>query len=303
MRIATASRLTVSSATALAAALVFSPAARADAAPATAPSAPPAIEWIDGPGDGALGEYAHITVPEGFRFTGAKGTRMLLEAMHNPSSEGDIGLLVPKDMEDGKDWFVVFSFDETGYVKDDEKSELDAAAMMKSMKENTKEGNEARKQRGWEPIELVGWQIEPFYNEQTHNLEWATLLKGQDGSTSINYSTRLLGRRGVMRVALVLGPDQLTAVGPAYQDLLKGFSYKGGETYAEFRKGDKVAEYGLIALVAGGAGAVAAKTGLLAKFWKLIVVGVAGAAGAVKKFFAKLSRRGEETIPGPDPTV
>ena len=43
-------------------------------------------------------------------------------------------------------------------------------------------------------------------------------------------------------------------------------------------EGDKVAKYGLTALVAGGAGAAAMKLGLFGKLWK-VIVGIFAAAG------------------------
>ena len=46
--------------------------------------------------------------------------------------------------------------------------------------------------------------------------------------------------------------------------------FKAGSRYAEFGQGDKIAAYGLTALVAGGAGAALAKSGLLSKMWKAI---------------------------------
>ena len=65
-----------------------------------------------------------------------------------------------------------------------------------------------------------------------------------------------------MRVTLVVNPEQLQAVLPVYTAQLDAFSFSSGETYAEFVQGDKIAKYGLTALVAGGAGAAAAKLGL-----------------------------------------
>jgi len=51
-------------------------------------------------------------------------------------------------------------------------------------------------------------------------------------------------------------------------------------------KGDKVAQYGLAALVVGGAAAVAVKSGIFKWLWKVIlVVGVAVAA-FLKSLFA-----------------
>jgi uncharacterized membrane-anchored protein len=74
---------------------------------------------------------------------------------------------------------------------------------------------------------------------------------------------------------------------PLYQTLIDGYSYKQGDKYAEFRQGDKIAQYGLSALVVGGAAAVAAKTGILKHLWKVIVVAFLAAAGFLKKFFSR----------------
>ena len=83
---------------------------------------------------------------------------------------------------------------------------------------------------------------------------------------------------------------------------MEGFSYKSGKTYAEFRSGDKVAEYGLAALVAGGAGAAAVKLGLFAwlakifaKSGKAVVALLVGAAAGLKALFSRLTGRGAES--------
>ena len=43
--------------------------------------------------------------------------------------------------------------------------------------------------------------------------------------------------------------------------------------------------YGLAALVAGGAGVALVQSGLLARFWKLIVAGVLALGAGVKRIF------------------
>ena len=145
-------------------------------------------------------------------------------------------------------------------------------------------------------LTLIGWEQEPHYNEATHNLEWALRLESE-GQPIVNYNTRLLGRRGVMEVSLVVEPDALHATLPTYQGLLEGFHYKTGETYAEYRQGDKLAQYGLAALVLGGAAAGAAKLGLftwlivfLKKGWKLVVAGIAAVGAGIKKMFSGRGR-------------
>jgi uncharacterized membrane-anchored protein len=79
--------------------------------------------------------------------------------------------------------------------------------------------------------------------------------------------------------------------------MIGGFTYSPGFKYAEWRRGDKVAAYGLTALVAGGAGVALAKSGLLVKFWKLIVAGLAAAAAALKKMWAKITGKRNEMQP------
>lgn len=251
--------------------------------PVQAESPMAGIEWVEGPSAGELGARARVDVPEGFRFTGATGTRIALEAMENPTSGSELGLLVCETEADGGSWFVVFDFDDSGYVKDEDRDALDPVALMESMKSGNEAGNEVRKKRGWEPIELIGWKREPFYDPRTNNLTWATLLRSPSGGESVNWSVRVLGREGVMNVDLVLGPEGLDAALPRFEKVIDSFQYVDGQRYAQFTAGDKVAEYGLAALVVGGGAAVAAKTGLLAKLWKPIAFGLVAIAAFAKK--------------------
>ena len=248
------------------------------------------IEAREGPLTGELGSQAEIDVPAGFIFAGASGTKRFLEMNQNPTAGNETGLLMPWTEADAGDWFVCFSFGDVGYVKDDEKDELDADALLEALRRGQEVGNQERKKRGWAELELVGWERPPFYDPATHNLTWATRLRSE-GRETVNWSTRLLGRRGTMDVELVIGPDELERALPRFQQLIDGFRYKSGERYAEYHAGDKVAKYGLGALVLGGAGAVAAKTGLLAKFWKLLVVGGVAVAGFVKRMWSRVVGR------------
>ncbi|MGH9314058.1 MAG: DUF2167 domain-containing protein [Vicinamibacterales bacterium] len=243
----------------------------------------PDIPWQAGPTAGSLGDIAQITVPEGFRFTGQAGTRTFLELTQNPTNGSELGILLPESAEGGR-WFVVFEFNPIGYVKDDEKDRLDAEAMISSIRKGTEAANEERKRRGWSTMRIVGWHTPPFYDTRTNNLTWAITGAGEEGNI-VNYSVRLLGRRGVMNVDLVLSPEEVDAVVPAFETVMGGFTFKPGSRYAEFVRGDKVAAYGLTALVAGGAGAALAKSGLLGKLWKAIVVGVLALVGVIKKLF------------------
>ncbi len=243
-------------------------------------------------GKGLLGDKAQIAIPQGYRFTTADGTRKLMAMYGNPPTQRELGMLT----SEGLGPWVIFEYDESGYVKDDEKDKIDADEMLASLREGQQSGNEYRRENGLPELEILGWVVPPRYNEKTNNLEWGTRLKSLDNDgVSINYNTRLLGRKGVMEVTLVCEPEEMEKMIAEQDAMLAGFAYIEGERYAEFREGDKVAKYGLTALIAGTGAFAAAKMGLFAKlgvfFAKLgkgaILVVVAVLAG-LKKILGKL---------------
>jgi uncharacterized membrane-anchored protein len=256
------------------------------------------IQWTKGPAKVGIAEHAEIQVPEGYAYTGASGAQKLLELMHNPTAGSELGILTDDKLES----FLLFEFEDIGYVKDADKEKLDADDMLKSLRAGNEQANKARKERGWAPIEITGWHTPPFYNPQTNNLEWC--IQGQSrGHTIVNYNTRILGRHGVMSANLMVDPDKLNETLPQTKKLLAGFNFVEGKRYSQFLPGDKVAKYGLTALVVGGAVGVAAKVGLLAKLgklWKLLIVGLIGILAAIKKF---LFGHKSETPAAPPPSL
>jgi uncharacterized membrane-anchored protein len=93
-----------------------------------------------------------------------------------------------------------------------------------------------------------------------------------------------------MKVTLVTDPAGFKAAETETERILAGdFSYVAGQRYAEFKAGDKIAAYGLSALVLGGAGVMAAKSGLLAKMWKLLVAALVAIAAAAKKLWNRIT--------------
>jgi uncharacterized membrane-anchored protein len=258
------------------------------------------IDWAVGPVAGKLGTVAQVSVPASCRFTDARGAKKFMELTQNPASGDEQGVLLCTDAKrDSSMWFVVFTFDKSGFVKDDEKTSLDAAAILETLKRGTNDGNDERRSRGWPELEVVGWERAPYYDTVTNNLTWATRVREKSStSESVNHSVRLLGREGVMNVDLVADPTQFTSAVTDFNNILTSYTYTPGHRYSEWRAGDKVAEYGLTALIAGGAGAAAMKLGLFGKLWKLLVVAflalkkllivaVLAVAGFFRKLFAK----------------
>jgi uncharacterized membrane-anchored protein len=221
-----------------------------------------------------------------------------MEAMGNTVSNDEVGLIMPRAKD--QDWFMLFEYQPVGFVKDDDKDAIDKDAILEGIRRGTEEANEARKRKGIPALHVLGWFEEPHYDPATHNLVWALSAKSDDGGEVVNYNVRLLGRNGYMSVTLVDEPAKLAVSRPEIEKVLAGFAYKTGRSYAEFVPGDKVAEYGLVALVAGGAGAAAVKLGLfqvilktLAKGGKAIVLLVVAALAGVKKVLSSMLGRSE----------
>lgn len=248
------------------------------------PAEPPAADWIAGPTHVDLGvNLADLKLESGYIFANAEDTTALLEYMGNIPNNNELGLITPN--EENKNWFIVFRNYPVGYVKDDEKDDIDSAAILKVIREGTEQANNIRAQKGISPLTIIDWYQEPYYDEVTHNLTW-TILAEQDGQEIVNHNVRLLGRQGYISVVLVADAPTLDASMAELEAIISNVTYKKGKSYAAYVKGDKVAKYGLTALIAGGSAAAAAKFGLfkfLGKAWKVIVIGVVGVLAGLKR--------------------
>jgi uncharacterized membrane-anchored protein len=227
---------------------------------------------------------AQIDLPKGYRVTDAEGARHWAEYTQNPPDPSTQAVLAPEEGEES--WFIIFEWANSGYIKDDERDKIDANAILQSITEGSKRANKERAARGWSAIEVLGWFVSPKYDESTNNLVWGTKAQSE-GHEIINYNMRYLGREGYMALTLVDSPDTVDESLKDSKTVLSGFSFKTGKKYSDFRSGDKMAAYGLTALVAGGGLAIAAKAGLLQKFGKLIIVGVVAVGGFIANFFRR----------------
>jgi uncharacterized membrane-anchored protein len=242
------------------------------------------LAWQRGPVEAQIDGVAAIKVPEGQAFLDGPNTRRFLELNGNPPRDKHY-TLVASDLS----WFAIFSFESSGYVKDDEK--LDADALLAALQKSDTPANKERERLGMTPLHTVGWSVLPHYEPGTKQLEWGVRLRRADGQEVVNYTIRLLGRRGVMHATLVCDPASLQRDVATFKASLAGYSFVSGERYAEFRAGDRVAEYGLAALVLGGAAVVATKSGFGKAIGKLAIFGLIAVGGAVTAFVRKVFRR------------
>ncbi|MDH4319498.1 MAG: DUF2167 domain-containing protein [Desulfobulbaceae bacterium] len=237
-----------------------------------------------------------LNLPDGFRYLSPKDAeRVLVDAWGNPPGAENLGMIVPVSpgLFDDNGWAAIISYEEDGYVSDEEAEDIDYEKMKKELREASKEDNKERMESGYEPIEFVGWASTPYYDKPSHKLYWAKELKFGDAEVnSLNYNIRILGRKGVLLLNIVSTMPQLGVINTQIPNLLSMTEFNPGSRYTDFDpKLDKVAAYGLGALVAG---TVASKVGLLAKigtfllaFKKLLIVIPVAIAGFFKKIFSK----------------
>lgn len=262
-------------------------------------------------GNVAIGA-AHATLnltPE-FRYLDAADTqRVLTQLWGNPPGSTALGMLVPTavPLSDPKNsWAVIISYKEDGHISDADALMLDYDKMLKEMQEATLEANPERKRQGYHEIELVGWAAKPHYDASANKLYWAKELAfGGAHEHTLNYDIRALGRGGYLSLNAVASMSQLPVIETEMQKVLPMTAFDAGQRYTDFNVStDKVAAYGIGALVAG---AIAAKAGLFAKllvmllaFKKFAIAGFVALAALLRKVFGGKSRTAALPAPPKD---
>lgn len=230
-----------------------------------------------------------LNVPKGFKFLNAAQTQDVLSNLWgNPEDKSVLGSLVPdgKGVTHSNSWMFVISYQGDGFVKDDDAGDIDYDDLLKTMKEDVQAENEERKKGGYPEVQLVGWASKPYYDNNLKVLHWAKELKfGTDEANTLNYDLRVLGRKGMYNISAVAGMDELAEVKASIPGILKSVEFNQGHKYLDFDADtDTVAAWTIGGLVAGK---VLAKVGffaILAKFGKIIVIGIIAAFAGLKKF-------------------
>src|SRR5437868_4252026 len=279
----------------LAAAVLFAGGIQAEEAKPT--QDPNAAVWqaaseamLRGPQIVELVDQAKLALPDGYGFVPHEQAVKLMEVMGNQTGESFIGLIFPLS---DKSWFVTVDYEESGYIKDDEARDWDADGLLKNLKEGTEQSNQHREKIGVPPIKVTRWIESPAYDADSHRLVWSAELRlknGEDPDPGVNYNTYVLGREGYVAMDLVTSVSSVEADKPAARELLGAVNFNDGKRYSDFNAStDKVAAYGLAALVGGlvakKLGLLAVAAAFLAKFAKLIFVGVAAFGAGIAKWW------------------
>jgi uncharacterized membrane-anchored protein len=258
--------------------------------------AAPAMEFDYETGDVVLpNKVATLRLGDRYRYLDPAETERLLVAWGNPGGADTQGAIVPADVDPMAEngWAVILSYEEEGHIDDSDAQDIDYADLLADMKKDTNASNEERRKASYPTVDLVGWAKAPHYDAASHKLYWAKELDFEGTPIHIlNYDVRLLGREGVLSMNAVAGMPQLAQIDADMVPLIETAEFNEGFRYADFDEStDKVAAYGLGALVAGTA---AAKLGLFAKigafllaFKKVIFIGLFALGGLVMKLLGR----------------
>jgi len=256
----------------------------------------PALHWLIGPTTVKVGDNASFTVPANYAMLAPPDSVKYLQLNQNPTSDQDNHDYILQPIHHTGGWFAVLFYQDTGHIADDET--INADQLLASAKSDSTADNEQRQKLGMPSLALQGWSLQPTYDHTTHRLQWAFNFTNSDGTAVTNLNTRILSRTGDMKVILVDDPASLQSDLPGFNAGLAGLAFNPGQRYADYHSGDKLAQFGLAGLIAGGAAAVAVKTGLFATILGflaasakgvIVALGVAFAAlrNTMRKFFRK----------------
>ena len=227
--------------------------------------------------------------------------KVLIEGWNNPpgSADGVLGVVLPTGKVFVNSWGAVVTYQATGYVADKDAKSANYDKFLDEVRKGEDERNQERTKGGFPTIHLVGWAQAPTYDPASHSEVWARQFQfGGQAIDTLNYDTRILGRRGVLSLNLVSDMNGMGEARTAANDLARAASFDAGSRYQDHAAGDQKAEFGIAGLVAAGLGVAAAqKFGLLALIAlfakKGVVVILAVAGGLFAKFKKALGLGGK----------
>jgi|GEM_PF-828480 len=235
------------------------------------------VNWIEGGGTVQIGELSSLQLDESLLFLDKADTEIVQEYFGNYVYGTELGSVFPAD--ENESWFVLFEYEEEGYISDKDKDKINAKKLLKSYQDGTEESNKERAAE--DQLFVKGWHTEPYYDEEDRTLVWALLAEDYYSNPLINYNVRILTREGYVSVLLVTDPTTLDHDINILKTLIlnnyvinEGFRYEDHDPST-----DKISEAGLTGLILGGAGLVAAKKAgllvtlalLLKKFWFVLL--------------------------------
>lgn len=253
-----------------------------------------------------LGEsHGTFVVPRGGTMVvGSEATRAdeLINGSKDPSIEGFAELAHRS---------LYVSYVGEGHVAADDWKDVNADELLKNIKDGTEQGNEERAKLGLGALHVDGWVQKPTFDASRKSVRWVMRSHDETGRPVINAVALQLGRNGYERFTLVSNGSDPRGDAAILGSAVGNYKFDPGFRFSDYVQGDKLAGYGVAALVGTAAGATIAKTvgfgAVLLLIKKFFIVIVALAIGAFRfvqqRFFGRAAPPPESVQAGPPPAA
>jgi uncharacterized membrane-anchored protein len=228
-----------------------------------------------------------VSLPPGFISVNGQDARTFEEIAQGHPDNDTESVLVDKDDNE-----VVFQYFPSGYITIDDWQDLDPKTLIRTISENTEASNAQRREKGVPELHVIGWVQEPSFDRTTKTVFWALNAKSSDGTGVENSVALRLGRSGYEKLIWVTEPANFKPNGGVLDIMLRAHSFDPGQRYDDHVEGDKLAGYGIAALVGAVAGAKLVKIGAFAaillfakKLWFLAFAALAVFYRKIKALF------------------
>ncbi len=169
----------------------------------------------------------------------------------------------------------MFYYNDSGYVKTNDWTDVDPKKFIDEIRENYKISNEERKKNNLPYVINVTWMKTPYLDGIYNSVYWALNVQWSDNTSSQEGTALILGREGYTTAKYVAGQNGYDE--QMLLNLSKMHKFNETKEYKDWKSGDKVAAVGIGALLASTLGVKALKPGLVAaglailkKFWFIL---------------------------------
>ncbi len=265
-----------------------------------------ALDWIHEPGDYTVAPLAReIQLNSRYRLV-VGNDAMAYDRLVNGTTDPDIEAILESRVDRSTAYYL---FSETGYVSLDDWDELDADALLASIRQSTDKTNAARREVGIPEMHVTGWRMAPTLDREQSAVYW--VIEAQtEGQTFLNATAVKLGRYGYEMIIWAVDPQTYVGSRDELIGLADNITFRPGHGFADYEPGDALAGFGIASLVAVTAGAATGKSQgflttvktvllfALKKAWLGILLSVAAVGAILRRLYSKSRRQNSGRRPG-----
>lgn len=195
--------------------------------------------------------HSSISIPDGYALVLGSDADAIYKNIGEPAVESLEAYVCNLSNLDNA---VLFQNFQIGYVSTDDWKDIDPKALLSAIIENTEEGNKERLKNGNSEMHTLGWIQEPTLDKHSNTVYWAIELDRGENENIINAVALRLGREGYEEITWVTPISAYVPLGGELEVMLRAHRFDAGYRYDDYKAGDRIAEYGIAALVAASMG-------------------------------------------------